>query len=507
MTDANEIQFDEQVVANYSDQLWRLCNLYWILDKDGNEIPFRPNDAQLSFLQNIHTQNVILKARQRGFSTVIQLLILDSAVFYPNTHAGVIAHTMDDVQIIFEDKIKFAYDRLPDAIRLAVSVVGDSKRELKLSNGSRVRVGVSMRSGTLQYLHVSEFGKICAKYPDKAKEIMTGSLPTVQAGNFWFIESTAEGREGYFFDMCNKSEARMQIDRELSEMEAKFHFYSWWDAEEYQIDPANVVITPKDHQYFDSIEQKINRKIELPRRAWYVMKRNELGGQESMYQEYPSTPTEAFQNSAEGTYYVNQLTDARKTGRICRIPKLMIPVNTFWDVGRTDLTAIWFHQQIGMEHRFIKYYENSGEDLAHYFKVLQDTGYIFNRHYLPHDADHHRLSIGNKSIKEMLEELGMKRVEIVPRIENITFGIEMVRKIFPACYFDEAECSQGLLRLENYPKAGNSRPGSWGDPLHDDNSNGADAFRGFAQAIDANLVAPAGSSSKPKPRTGSWRTV
>ena len=502
------VKLSTEVRENYKNQLWRLCNLYWILDKDGKEIPFRPNEAQYLFLLDMHNQNIILKARQRGFSTLIQLLLLDSAVFMPHTKCGVIAQSLEDVEVIFDDKIKFAYNRLPQLIRNTVSAVGDSKRKLELSNGSSVRVGTSMRSGTLQYLHVSEFGKICAKDPAKAKEVRTGSLPTVQAGNFWFIESTAEGSEGDFFEMCKAAEARSQIDKPLSIMEPKFHFYSWFDAEEYKADPEGVIITKIDHAYFDGMEAKLGVTIEPERRAWYVLKRAEIGGQDNMYQEYPTTPAEAFHLSTEGTYYQRQLADARKGGRICKVPKLGIPVNTFWDVGRTDMTAIWFHQQMGLEHRFIGYYENSGEDLRHYVKYLQDTGYLFNQHLLPHDADHKRLSYNNQSIKEMLEELGLRNVDIVPRIDNILAGIEITRAAFPMAWIDETDCKLGLQRLENYRKRWVVMTQTWGDPLHDYNSNGADAFRQWAQALSGNLMRMAGKADKPSPRRNvSWRTT
>lgn len=72
--------------------------------------------------------------------------------------------------------------------------VQDSADTLTFGNNSSLRVSTSMRSGTLQLLHVSEFGKICAQYPDKAREIVTGALNTVEAGQFVVIESTAEAR-------------------------------------------------------------------------------------------------------------------------------------------------------------------------------------------------------------------------------------------------------------------------------------------------------------------------
>ena len=77
-----------------------------------------------------------------------------------------------------------------------------------LSNNSSIRVGTSLRSGTLQYLHISEYGKLCAQFPEKAREVRTGALNTVQAGQVVFIESTAEGQEGHFFDLCEARESQ-----------------------------------------------------------------------------------------------------------------------------------------------------------------------------------------------------------------------------------------------------------------------------------------------------------
>ena len=71
----------------------------------------------------------------------------------------------------------------------------DNIRELSFSNGSRIAVGTSFRSGTLQFLHISEFGKICAKYPEKAREIVTGAIEALSIDGKLFIESTAEGNE------------------------------------------------------------------------------------------------------------------------------------------------------------------------------------------------------------------------------------------------------------------------------------------------------------------------
>jgi hypothetical protein len=85
----------------------------------------------------------------------------------------------------------------------------------------------SLRSGTLQYLHISEYGKLCAQYADKAREVRTGALNTLQAGQVVFIESTAEGKEGYFFELCEAGQAKQRMGARLTPLDFKFHFYPW----------------------------------------------------------------------------------------------------------------------------------------------------------------------------------------------------------------------------------------------------------------------------------------
>src|SRR5215208_3218370 len=105
----------------FLDPRWRLSNLYTITDKTGTRVPFQPNTAQLALLDDLHSANIILKARQLGFTTLCCLIYLDACIFTPNTRAGVIAHKLDDAKVIFRDKIKYPYDQLDEQSVLARS--------------------------------------------------------------------------------------------------------------------------------------------------------------------------------------------------------------------------------------------------------------------------------------------------------------------------------------------------------------------------------------------------
>ena len=188
--------------------------------------------------------------------------------------------------------------------------------------------------------------------------------------------------------------------------------------------------------------------------------------------------------TVRGAYYTAQIEKARAESRICKIPILPnVPVNTFWDLGRSDATAIWCHQKVGMEHRFIDYISGSKRNLEHYVQQLQLREYLWGTHYLPHDAENKTLASRGKSIVDLLQEMAPNwRFEIVPRVDNIISGITQTRSAFAPCWFDEDRCADGIAALEAYRQEWDDRLGDYKPtPLHDWASHGADAFRQFAQ--------------------------
>lgn len=500
-----------------SDPVWRVTSgcLYKITTKGDDGRPdlvqrFKPNRAQRRFLARLWNRNVILKARQLGFTTLIAILWLDHALWNANQRCGIIAQDREAAETIFRDKVKFAYDNLPPEIKDIFPLARDSASELLFKhNNSSVRVATSMRSGTIQRLHVSEYGKICAKFKDKAIEIMTGSIPAVPTNGILVIESTAEGREGEFYDISQRAQALDQQGADLSVKDYRFHFFAWWQEPHYRLPRGAVGLTKEDDEYFDQIEAVMGCTIDVEQRTWYVATRDSefAGSEDKMWQEYPSTPDEAFKVSTAGNYYAKDLVLLRKRGGITRVPTLDLPVNTFWDIGNTDGCAIWFHQDVKGEDRFIGYYEAHDENLKHYVKELSDTGYLWGKHFLPHDANHRRLSDTNKSTRDMLVDLGLRNIVIVPQITDLMTGILMVRKHLKGCYFDEVGTRKGIARLEGYKKRFSRTENRFVD--EPDKSNGcsecADALRQFAQAKERGLLTHASRSTTHNTRAPDWR--
>lgn len=465
-------------LSRFSDRRWRLNNLYWIKDAHGRRVKFRMNWAQAALYEDLHILNLVLKARQLGMTTFIQLLMLDACLFNSNIAAGTIAHTLHDGEAIFREKIRYPYRQLPAALRRAVPAATESARELVLANGSSIRVGTGLRSGTFQYLHVSEHGKICARFPDKAAEIRAGALNTVHPGQTIFIESTAEGRDGDFFEFCTEARNREAEGRTPTPLDFRFHFFPWWRHDGYVLPPDDVPVTAAAARYFEELSAA-GIGLSAEQRAWYARKAAQQG--EAMMREFPSTPDEAFAASVAGAYYASEMGRVRREGRIATVPHdPALPVNTFWDLGINDTSAIWFHQRAGREDRFIDYYEAAGEGLAHYVQVLRARPFTYGVHHLPHDVEVRELGSG-LSRRRMLEDLGLRPIETVARGRDLATDIQAVRNALARCWFDAGRCDAGLRHLDGYRREWDDRRGVWKDrPRHDAASHGADAFRMFA---------------------------
>ncbi|TBG78612.1 terminase [Rhizobium leguminosarum] len=425
--------------------------------------------------------NIILKARQLGFTTLCCLIYLDACIFTPNTRAGVIAHKLDDAKVIFRDKVKFPYDNLDEGLKALVATRQDSADTLTFANNSSIRVSTSMRSGTLQYLHISEFGKICSQYPEKAREIITGTLNAVEAGQFTVIESTAEGQEGRFYEMVQTARRKQAEGHALSDLDYKFHFFPWWNDSQYRLTNGYFAIGNEDREYFDKLKaQGIATTPE--QQSWYIKKAEVQGG--DMRREYPSTPDEAFEQALEGAYFSHEMLAASKQKRISAFPFVPnAPVNTFWDLGRNDLNTMWLHQFVDGYHRFIGYYENSGEFIGHYVSWLKDwsreRNAVFGEHYIPHDGDRQSLWLEGGTLAVM-DGLGFFP-NVVERPALKSESIAAARSKLATCVFDESGCSVGLKRLRAYRKEWDDLRGVWKDrPRHDDASHGADGFQTFA---------------------------
>lgn len=484
----------EELADAMTYKFFRLNVLYNIKDKAGHKVLFTPNAEQEEFYLEQHGRDIILKARQLGFTTFKMISDLDDCLFIENFAAGCICHNMTAAKDIYRNKIRFAYRNITDDQKALLEEIGyklpvpinDKDNGYVFDNGSSIAVSTSYRGGTLQSLHISEFGNICKKYPEKAKEIVTGAFEAVPLGGVITIESTAEGKEGYFYDYSIAAETKKKRNDKLTLLDFKFHFFAWYLNKGYALE-SEKELPDHIHTYFTKLEHETGLTFTTEQMNWYYAKECDLG--DEMKREYPSSPKEAFEQATKGAYYAKAFTKIYKDGRICDGFGNDAPVNTAWDIGVGDSTAIWFYQKVGIEIHLIDYYENSGEGLEHYAKVLRDKDYTYGEHYGPHDIDNRDFS--NKGLTR--RQIAMNgfdldnngkiyrlRFNVVPKL-SIDDGINHSRKMLERCVFDKDTTERGIKCLESYRKEWNDKLGCFRDrPLHDWASDGADAFRYLA---------------------------
>ena len=205
----------------------------------------------------------------------------------------------------------------------------------------------------------------------------------------------------------------------------------------------------------------------------------------------------SFDQAMFGAYYAKQISQARKDGRIGKVPYVPnVEVDTWWDLGVDDSMSIWFCQSVGKERRMIDYYEASGYGLEHYAKLMKSKPYVYGNHFMPHDADVREMSSGEvaQSRKQVAEALGIRPIHVVQRAKNMDIILQVhipaVRNILSQCWFDEEKTSQGLSGLEGYHAEYDEEKKVLSNrPAHTWHSHSADSFRtgaiGYVPRVDS----------------------
>ncbi len=476
---------NERLKETLGNEEWRLNNLFHITSRTSEKIKFTPNKAQLHFLENKGKRNIVLKSRRLGFTTLLRLKYgLDNVLFNRNYHSLFIAHDQDSAWDIFQTVIEFAWLNLPLEVRALYKLDASNANTLRFGFGdgsfSSTKVRTSGRSGGYQDLHISEFAKTCLRNPSKAKEIISGSIPSIPLNGDINIESTAEGDEGYFYDMF--TEAWHNPPKHATEYKA--FFYNWrWDTEEI----AKVTTIEKNIPK-DILEVKKEHKLTDIETTYYYLKYKELN--QNFYllrQEYPTTWTDAFATTTEGAFYTNEINEVYNSKRISE-STLYDPnylVDTWWDIGMNHPTIIWFTQDIGNDVRVLECYVQTGEGLDGAIKDLRAKPYKYSSHNAPHDIEVREWTRGGVSRYEVAAKKGI----IFQKVPNISVedGIEATRQILKRCVFDKNGCELGLKMLRNYKREWDDNRGKWkNNPKDDEATDFADAFRYMAVGHSKN---------------------
>lgn len=211
----------------------------------------------------------------------------------------------------------------------------------------------------------------------------------------------------------------------------------------------------------------------------------------------------SFGASSEDAFWGDQLNRADVEGRIGEVPyDPRYPVTTSWDIGVSDATVIWFYQIINGVRRYIDYYENWGEGVAHYSELIQSKPYSYKKHIGPHDLMKANWERGGEvKMLHIAAENGLD-FDICPSTSFVD-GVMAAREVLPLCKFDHERCRAGINHLKNYQKQRQAD----GQIVFKARNNGAqhaaDAFRYGAVGDDEDLKIiedendPSGNGSLP----------
>ena len=463
---------------------WRMNNLYRVVDKNGNSVPFRLNSVQQEVLNNLHTRNIILKARQLGMSTFSVLYLLDEAIFNENTSAGIVSYSLEHAQHIFKRIIGHALDSMTPVAKQLCGTSQRSAREITFSNGSYLRVDTTLRGGAYQLVLVSEFGKTCARNPLKAEEVITGTLQSVPVTGRILIESTGEGNDGFYAEMVNHAAQRGNDD--LSELDYKLFFFPWYYDPNYTMN-KDMSYPVELTDYFDDIEEKFHVIISRKQRNWYVRQMSVLG--DKVKQEFPSTIAEAFLSSSDAYYFQQAIERAFQSHRCLNISPYdaLEPVYVSMDIGVNDLTVILFFQVVHGEIRIIDYYSDNGKGVDFYSHMLQqEKKYLYHTIFLPHDAKKRDgIIVENtyeREFKKLFQNTDTKFIVLKQTDKNINITNAKIK--FDRCVFNINRVKPLVDMLGKYRKKWSEQYGKYLDePYHDISSNYADAFIYAMQSV------------------------
>ena len=507
----SEILPNNPFLPKLQDQRWRLSNFYCIIPEtpvDGKTIiPFKLREAQEELLDNLHNRVIINKCRKIGYSTLLALLCLDNCLFNKNYKASVLDYKevsaydkLEMLKIAWHNSEKHAENAAVRSmwsyIKQRLTLVSESKGELRWSNGSSFTASTTTMGSSPNLLWISELGPLSLHAPDRAAKIKRGSLNSVAPDSQLVIESTAEGAHGVFYDLLQlglESFGKEHLDKS----EYKLIFKPWQLHPSYKIDNADPErIEESTRTYAAELKKSHNIDLTDCQLLWYQQKKKEIG--EDIFSQFPSTFEESIQTSSTGAIYP-QIVSLRTQGRIREVQyEQEYPLYTAWDLGISDTTVGILFQECGRDLLILDSWSTTGEGCEAVAKQIARWEREYNcnigKNFLPHDAGRRDIGSGKTYIEQLCQAgVFRKSAVILPQCNSVWSGIRYWRQLFPRTWIhtrcnnthtglDSISLPSLLQCLTNYRKSEKS-----GQPLHDIYSNGADAFRYIAEAHQLGL--------------------
>jgi hypothetical protein len=489
-TDREQVDYWVINAANMKDAYWRLHHIYHVKNDKGKVVPFRPNAEQSALYKAILKDGkrniLIIKARQLGMSTAIEMFILDSLAFGQGIQAAIVDQTQGDASKKLNNKIKLGWNYLPKEFRKAYHHPKENDGIFSCQlvghpEVNEVQAGLTARGDTFQILHISEWGPIQALDAARSEEILTGAMPAAKDG-IRIIETTWKGgKNGHLWDLTKRAIDMPEQDKTRED----FHlfFFPWFNDPQYNTEGRVEQIDEETMEYFRAMEKETGHTFTDTQKMWYYKKAIPMALHR--FQEFPTTLAEAFTGSTEGVILHSQVMTARLEKRVFNFkhdPTEL--VYTFWDLGAPVNMCTWYAQFIGREIHLIDVDMELDLDLIDRLARMLQKPYAYGGHYFPHDA-----AAKEKSGKNFLEQVAPRlgHCRVIPRARSMSAanwpGIDHLRSMFPRMVFNKAPCDPALERLEAYRTKVDRTNGYVTETIvHDQCSHVADGLRMLAEA-------------------------
>ena len=310
---ANIITTDQSknILSKLQDSKYYRETFFWIVDPNGEKVPFKQNSAQAKYYAEKSSNDLILKARKLGFSSEIEGDFVHDCMFIPNTNAVTMAHTADDTKVHM-NRIQY-YLQTMGTREFPFEVSLDTQNERELYFPETNSYYWSGSAGSTRFgrgRDVSRFhGSEVAHWPDQS--VLTAVLDARRRGigaSRTVLETTANGMGEKF--------AELWFDAEDSKNDSpwKQHFFAWW------MDKMNVLPLPPSRFMLGGEETKIAHmvkqiygvKLSNEQLYWWRRQRAGMADKTLMAQEHPSYPREAFISSGRHIFNLTNLDVMRK---------------------------------------------------------------------------------------------------------------------------------------------------------------------------------------------------
>jgi hypothetical protein len=491
---------------NLSDPIWRLCTLYQIKTKKDGWKRFSPSPEQCEIINAIYIEGLsrllILKARQLGMSTVIDLIMADMAIWNLGFTGAIVDQSQKTASKKLVTIVIGAFKSMPKLIRDSFTVKKENTEEFSLlrtttEKVSEIVASAKARGGTNQMLHISEWGPIQHEDPPRSDEILTGAIPTAEQGIIAIETTWMGGKHGNLWQI---TKAAMETRPEdMTSKDFKLFFFGWYLDPSYTLEGNMKQVPPEVWKYFAECEAELAQqgnpyKFKPGQVLWYYKVAMPMG--DERYREYPTTIDECFKAPVPGAVYSKLLDKIRAAGQIQAFDwSREHPVFTFWDLGSPENTRVIYIQFVGREIHFIDHDGNLGDTTtpAERFAHMVAKGYNYGGHFMPHDAN--AKEKGGKNWVQQMNEAGLTGIRVIPQCRSIWPGINQVGMMFNRFFIHKTKCEGLISSIEIYRTKTSNVDGHQTDLIvQDDSCHDCDPIRMLAEAIMNGMLQDYGNS-------------